>query len=127
MPQSAMYNDEADDPYITLPGAEDSDEDDLPIKPDDLLILAAKNEDDVSHLEVWLYEPATDDEPANLYVHHDVMLPAFPLAVEWLDLHPERGTQVRRAASDDRMTVMHGGLHIHVCQQLLYVNNSTAS
>ncbi len=50
--QSAMYDNEDDDPYITLPGAIDSDEEDLEIHDSDLLILAAKNEDDVSHLEV---------------------------------------------------------------------------
>ncbi|CRK13590.1 hypothetical protein BN1723_017352, partial [Verticillium longisporum] len=32
--------------------------------------------------EVYVYEDAAD----NLYVHHDIMLPAIPLCVEWLDI-----------------------------------------
>lgn len=49
--------------------------------PSDNLIVAAKMEDDVSYLEVYIYEPAED----NLYVHHDIMLSNPPLCVEWLD------------------------------------------
>jgi len=43
-----------EDPYITLQESDDdgSEIDDLNFKPTDLIILAARNEDDVSHLEV---------------------------------------------------------------------------
>jgi periodic tryptophan protein 1 len=62
---------------------EDDDErDELQILATDNLVLAARIEDGVAHLEVYVYE----DEADNLYVHHDIMLPAIPLAVEWLDL-----------------------------------------
>jgi periodic tryptophan protein 1 len=44
-------------------------------------ILSAKTEDDISHIEVYVYEQEED----NLYVHHDIMLPSFPLCIEWLD------------------------------------------
>ncbi|KAF3483989.1 uncharacterized protein GIQ15_03313 [Arthroderma uncinatum] len=77
------------DPYLVLPNradgaGDDSDEDreDLQILPSDNLLLAGKVEDEVAHLEVYVYEDAAD----NLYVHHDVMLPAIPLCVEWLDI-----------------------------------------
>ena len=46
------------------------------------MLIAAKVEDEVAHLEVYIYEDKAD----NLYVHHDIMLPAIPLCVEWLDL-----------------------------------------
>ena len=36
----------------------------------------------MAHLEVYVYE----DEADNLYVHHDIMLPAIPLCLEWLDI-----------------------------------------
>ena len=50
--------------------------------PSDNMLLAAKVEDEVAHIEVYVYEDSAD----NLYVHHDIMLPAIPLCVEWLDL-----------------------------------------
>jgi len=43
-------------------------------------------QDDVSTLELWVYEEAeTLGEDANVYVHHELMLPAFPLCLAWLD------------------------------------------
>ncbi|KFH40534.1 putative WD repeat-containing protein-like protein [Hapsidospora chrysogenum ATCC 11550] len=81
----AYYESNEEDPYITLKdGEDDEDEDraDLQILATDNLILSAKVEDELAHLEVYVYE----DEADNLYVHHDIMLPAIPLAVEWIDL-----------------------------------------
>jgi periodic tryptophan protein 1 len=74
-----------DDPYLVLPeggNASDDEREELQILPTDNLILAAKVEDEVAHLEVFVYE----DDADNLYVHHDIMLPAVPLCVEWIDL-----------------------------------------
>jgi periodic tryptophan protein 1 len=86
----SFYRSNLEDPYITLPEEEaGSDDEDDTLRDSDLLILAARNDDDVSHLEVWVYEePAAEGDDGNLYVHHDVMLPAFPLAVAWLDCDP---------------------------------------
>ncbi|KAI8238367.1 putative WD repeat-containing protein [Colletotrichum sp. SAR 10_99] len=81
----AYYESNKEDPYITLnDGGDDDDEDreDLQILATDNLLLAAKVEDEMAHLEVYVYEDAAD----NLYVHHDIMLPAIPLCVEWLDI-----------------------------------------
>lgn len=80
-----------EDPYLVLPdGDKDSDDEreDLQILSTDNLILAAKVEDEVAHLEVFVYE----DDNDNLYVHHDIMLPAVPLCVEWLDFPVGRDT-----------------------------------
>ncbi|KAF2436650.1 WD40 repeat-like protein, partial [Tothia fuscella] len=86
----AYHTSNAEDPYITLqdddPDAEEEDREELQILPTDNLILAARIEDEVAHLEVYVYE----DEGDNLYVHHDIMLPAIPLAVEWLDFTVNR-------------------------------------
>lgn len=73
-----------DDPYITMEDQEEEDEEreELQILATDNLVLAGRIEDEVAHLEVYVYE----DEDDNLYVHHDIMLPAIPLAVEWIDL-----------------------------------------
>lgn len=74
-----------DDPYITLKDKEDDEErEELEIMPTDNLLLVGKVEDEVAHLEVYVYE----DEADNLYVHHDIMLPAIPLCLEWLDIPP---------------------------------------
>jgi hypothetical protein len=48
----AYYSRPEDDPYITVHEDSDSEQDDFVLKLSDLLILAARNEDDVSHLEV---------------------------------------------------------------------------
>ncbi|KAL2256331.1 hypothetical protein VTK26DRAFT_1829 [Humicola hyalothermophila] len=81
----AYYESNKDDPYITLKDDDEDDDDDredLQILATDNLLLAAKVEDELAHLEVYVYEDAED----NLYVHHDIMLPAIPLCVEWLDI-----------------------------------------
>lgn len=78
----AYHESNADDPYITLEDEEDDEKDELCILATDNMLVAAKVEDEVAHLEIYVYE----DEADNLYVHHDIMLPAIPLCVEWLDL-----------------------------------------
>lgn len=80
----AYHDSNTDDPYITMQENEDEDEEreELQILATDNMIIAARVEDEVAHLEVYVYE----DDAANLYVHHDIMLPAIPLCVEWLDL-----------------------------------------
>ncbi|KAL8734147.1 MAG: hypothetical protein Q9166_001632 [cf. Caloplaca sp. 2 TL-2023] len=80
----AYHQSNAEDPYITMQENEEEDEEraDLQVLATDNMVIAAKVEDEVAHLEIYVYE----DEVDNLYVHHDIMLPAIPLCVEWLDL-----------------------------------------
>lgn len=79
----AYHESNADDPYLNLEDEEDDEErEELQILATDNMLITAKVEDEVAHLEVYVYE----DEADNLYVHHDIMLPAIPLCVEWLDL-----------------------------------------
>ena len=86
----AYYADNKEDPYITLPEdgeqSDDEEREELQIFPTDNMILAARVEDEVAHLEAYVYE----DEADNLYVHHDVMLPAIPLCVEWIRSRPNK-------------------------------------
>lgn len=80
-----FHENDEDDPYLTMPATEeeeDEEREELQILATDNLVLAGRIEDEVAHLEVYVYE----DEADNLYVHHDIMLPAIPLTVEWLDL-----------------------------------------
>ncbi|TCD60906.1 hypothetical protein EIP91_009317, partial [Steccherinum ochraceum] len=72
-------------PYITLKQDDEEDErQELEVLPTDNLLVVAKTEDEVSQLEIYVY----DDSEENLYVHHDLMLPSFPLCLEWLDFPP---------------------------------------
>lgn len=97
----AYYVSNDDDPYITLKENDDEDEDeidDFTIRPTDSIVLTARNEDDVSMVEVWVCEePEEEDEKEiNLYVHHDIILPAFPLCLAWLDLNPQNPSPSER-------------------------------
>lgn len=65
---------------------EELEREELEIYPTDNLLVVAKTEDDVSQLEVYVY----DESEENLYVHHDLLLPAMPLCLEWLDFCPGR-------------------------------------
>ncbi|PYI03772.1 rRNA processing protein Pwp1 [Aspergillus sclerotiicarbonarius CBS 121057] len=88
----AYHQPNEEDPYLVMPPEEDDEErEELQIMPMDNLLLAGKVEDEVAHLEVYVYEDAAD----NLYVHHDIMLPAIPLALEWLDIPVGRAAEGR--------------------------------
>ena len=85
----AYHQSNDEDPYITMQeNEEDEEREDLQVLGSDNMVIAAKVEDEVAHLEIYVYE----DEVDNLYVHHDIMLPAIPLCVEWLDLPVGKGT-----------------------------------
>ncbi|KAF8969152.1 WD40 repeat-like protein [Flammula alnicola] len=78
------YKDNEEDPYITLKDEDDDEREELEVLPTDNLIVVAKTEDEISQLEIYVY----DESQENLYAHHDLMLPNFPLCLEWLDYPP---------------------------------------
>ncbi|CCJ31175.1 unnamed protein product, partial [Pneumocystis jirovecii] len=79
------YYENEDDPYIVLKDDSSHEEkEELQILPTDYIILSAKTEDDISYLEIYIYEAPED----NLYVHHDIMLSAPPLSLEWFNYKP---------------------------------------
>ncbi|CAL5353801.1 unnamed protein product [Camellia sinensis] len=81
----AYYPSNDMDPYLKDQNDDDSEEfEDMTITAEDAVIVCARNEDDVSHLEVWIYEDPADGD-SNMYVHHDIIIPAFPLCTAWLD------------------------------------------
>ncbi|EDO17055.1 hypothetical protein Kpol_530p25 [Vanderwaltozyma polyspora DSM 70294] len=101
-----------EDAYISLPTEQDTNEEkgELQVYPTDNMILATRTEDDISYLDVYVYddgagfhseeipaEQGDEQDPdvargfvrdSSLYIHHDLMLPAFPLCVEWLNYRP---------------------------------------
>jgi periodic tryptophan protein 1 len=69
------------------PMQQDSDEEnDLTLQASDALFVAARTEDEVPQLEIYVFEQ-DPKEGDNCYVHHDIMLGSFPLCLEWLS-HP---------------------------------------
>jgi periodic tryptophan protein 1 len=53
------------------------DEDDIQLRNTDALIVVAKTEEDFASLEVNVF----DTQSSNLYVHHDIPLPSYPLCL----------------------------------------------
>ncbi|KAG8954407.1 hypothetical protein FRC04_011734 [Tulasnella sp. 424] len=84
----SYYADNAEDPYITLHDEDEEEAQELEIRPSDNLIVTAKTEDHVSSLEIYVYDESED----NLYAHHDILLPSFPVCLEWLDYPPSSST-----------------------------------
>ncbi|CAE6349474.1 unnamed protein product [Rhizoctonia solani] len=84
------YRTNDEDPYITLKeDDEQAEREELQVLPTDNMIVTAKTEDEVSHLDVYIYNDADE----NLYVHHDILLPSFPLCLEWLDFPPATSSE----------------------------------
>lgn len=84
-----MFSSNEDDPYVKIKDDDDSDVEDYELNPTDNLILVARAEEEFCSVEVHVY----NEELGNLYVHHDILLPTFPLALEWIDYDLRDGKQ----------------------------------
>jgi periodic tryptophan protein 1 len=76
-----------EDPYMTIPDEEDSEEEeDNYIRQSDSVICIGRTQDEASFIDMYIY----DEKEVSLFVHHDIPIPAFPLAVEWLNCRPDQ-------------------------------------
>ncbi|XP_022880793.1 uncharacterized WD repeat-containing protein C17D11.16-like [Olea europaea var. sylvestris] len=71
------------DPYLKDNGHDDSDEEEDKTIKQDAVFVCARNEDVVGCLETS-NKNATDGD-SNMFCHHDINIPAFPLCTAWLD------------------------------------------
>ena len=79
----ATFGKDGKDPLVTGDD-DDSEKEDDAIKDDDNLVLVGHVEGDSSILEVFVY----NEKEGSFYCHHDILLPSFPLCVEWLNYDP---------------------------------------
>lgn len=62
---------------------DEEEQDDFTIHKTDALIACATAQDDISNIEVYIY----DEINQSLFVHHDILLGTYPICLEWLPIN----------------------------------------
>lgn len=63
---------------------EEDFEEDMILQPDDCMMVVGHSDEDQSTLEFHIY----NEDDGSFFLHHDIILPAYPLSVAWLDCAP---------------------------------------
>ena len=76
------YTHPKEDPYVTLDNLSDTSSQDYTINQSDNLLLVGRADEEYSVVEVHVY----NDTSLDLFCHHEIMLNAYPLAIELVRL-----------------------------------------
>lgn len=76
------------DPHLQEGGDSDSEPEFYEIAPQDQVFMAVSCNEENCQLELMVYA----EEEASMYVHHDIVLGAYPLCVEWISEAGTAGT-----------------------------------
>lgn len=99
-----QHADNQDDPYLQQNddhNDSESEMEDFMIQPNDNLLLVGHVQEDASSLDVYVY----NDE--DNYVHHDVILPAFPMCFESIEYDCEKKCAANLMAIGDMTKLIH--------------------
>ncbi|XP_060831784.1 periodic tryptophan protein 1 homolog isoform X2 [Bombus pascuorum] len=97
----ASFEEDGIDPLITKED-DDSEKDDDIIKSNDNLVLIGRVDGGGSILEVFVYNGDED----SFYCHHDILLPSFPLCLEWLEFDPSDSKPSNLCAIGDMTSII---------------------
>ncbi|OQR66267.1 periodic tryptophan protein 1-like [Tropilaelaps mercedesae] len=103
----ACYASSKDDPHLRddVESTDSEDEKDaFQIQETDNLLVIGRVDDQTAVMEVHVY----NDDEGDLYVHHEVILPAYPVTMEWLNFDPsaEDGTTGNYLAVGDMTPII---------------------
>ena len=125
------HDETAADPLL-LQQLKEEEKEDLTLLPSDRIFLVCKTKDDLSQLEVHVYEENPEhgvEYDGNTYVHHDLLLPNFPLCLAQIDFcfpgdSPSHGNYIAVGTFDPEIEIWDADLIDAVYPKMILGKNS---